>query len=213
MHLSMANPNGTPKNLVPAHPGNANAEKGGAHSPRRRAEQEAAVLESLKADPAGYLKQDLIERFAQLRGYSNLLVADLTKKGVSDSSGDLRRVASQYLKTWSIVEEAAARLEETMSSDEVETTSPDIPSKSQLLTRLWEMARDPTKASSSSVTAAIYLHRQGQIADTDRSFSPELANYSDEEIERQIEAWCREVTTAPGNKEGTRRAETAAPEE
>jgi len=193
----MANPNGTPENLIAPHPRNTNAEKGGAHSPRRRAEQEAAVLESLQADPAEYLRRDRIERFAQLRGHLDLLKADVLKKGASDSSGKLRRTASHYLTTWSKVEEAAARLREDMSSDEADTTSTDIPGEQELKARLWEMARDPAKASGPSVTATIALLRQGPIEAGGRGFHSDLAHMSDEELEFQLEAWMTDVTTSP----------------
>jgi hypothetical protein len=191
----MANSNGTPENLVASHPRNTNAEKGGAHSPRRHAERQAAVQESFQVDPVEYLRRDRIERFAQLRGHLDLVAADLTKKGVSDSSGNLRRTASHFLTTYSKVEEAEARLREDMSSDEIDMTCPDIPRKDELLARLWEMAQDPTKASGPSVTAAIVLLRDGRIADVDDVIARRVAELSDPELERQLDAWLAEVTT------------------
>lgn len=101
------NPRGTPENLVPAQPGNANASRAGVYSARLLAPRARKVADALMDSPQAVpLDQIAAEEIGSLVALLEAIDADLADRGLTDRDGkarsllELRVRVSGRLERW-----------------------------------------------------------------------------------------------------------------
>jgi hypothetical protein len=93
------NPKGTPENLFPAHPGNTNAVKAGAFSPRLLAARSDEIRKLLRASYPGDVAHQVLEwEVANLVALSEKLDEDISARRVTSRSGEIRNVVVVRLR-------------------------------------------------------------------------------------------------------------------
>lgn len=193
----MANEQGNAASLIASHPENKNAMKSGVHSPRRRAEAAATIAAALQADPEGYLRADEFVRFAMLRGYLDLMAADVAEKGVSDRHGNPRRTAEAFPRVVRQVQDLAGKLQADHRWRDELGQGPFT--KDEGLSLLRQIAHDESIAAGHRIAAITILLPPDGTAGTGRGSDAGIDEISDEEIERQLDAWLHPLSTGESN--------------
>jgi hypothetical protein len=89
------NKQGHTENLVPAHPGNRNAQKSGVHSPRALAERTAEVSAASADVPSEQLVEDRLRELAdRFKAHGAAIDEDLKKNGLTGRGGEARTMVT-----------------------------------------------------------------------------------------------------------------------
>jgi hypothetical protein len=121
------NAKGTPSNLVAAHPGNLNALRSGAHSPRLIAARAAEIISEFEGvDRLDDEVRVALRELARLEALIEAIDRDLDDRGVTDRDGNERyllqrreRYSRQLMETTKRVAESRARAPRTAPDDVV----------------------------------------------------------------------------------------------
>ena len=198
------NTKGKPSNLVASHKENRNAEKAGVYSPRRRAEEAAKVTARMAQDPAGYLRAELEELYADARGFHELLKCDVAENGVSDRHGNPRRQVGTLQKQIKLCIELLERLRAISGAGDSDASYRQEPwSEEEGLNLLRSWAHDSSVPAPTRFAANRFLLAHKGHSDQ-RSFRAHVDAASDEQVARMIVEYDIEAVTRDLSPEDSR---------
>ena len=196
------NQKGHKKNLRPAQPGNRNAEKSGAHSPRRQAEEAAKLEHAYAENPGLFLQQDQLRLYFSARGKLELFDRDIEENGVSDRDGNQRRIVGTHRRCL----ELCGRLNAELQAGEAEEYSDTEPfSEAEGLRTLRRMIHDHRVGGSARFAIIQFLlERVREPMSVDEAFFRGLEEMTDDELQRELEALMVPISTAGRHAHGKR---------
>ena len=125
---SRMNRGGHAKTLVPAHPGNKNAQKAGVYSPRNRASRAAEIEAETEGVSARELRLGILRHeLSSLLALSEAQDQALADEGVQGRRGQARSLVDQRLRTHDKLLRLARELEETQPGIPATTAAEERP--------------------------------------------------------------------------------------
>jgi hypothetical protein len=175
------NKRGTPKNLVPAHPGNLNAVKQGVHSPRliqaRAAEIAGELLQSFEFSPPERLA---VHETARCIAILEAIDRDLDERGLVDKAGEPRYLLNHRARVSRQLEQWLAKISAAIERQSAREQTPRRGEFADYVQALQQIAlgQDPTATARERLVALkelLSLGQRGTSSYLDRSEGPELA--------------------------------------
>jgi hypothetical protein len=173
------NKRGTPKNLVPAHPGNLNAVKQGVHSPRliqsRAAEIAGELMQSFEFSPPERLA---VHETARCIAILEAIDRDLDERGLVDKSGEPRYLLNHRARVSRQLEQWLAKISAAIERQSAREQTPLRAEFADYVRALQQIAlgHDPTANARERLAALkelLNLGLRGTSSYLDRSAGPE----------------------------------------